>query len=160
MSFPLSEAYVLFGATVVVLAVALSLGVTQLTLFIAFKILDWRERKALIEIIEEAEAIDDLVEEIRELDRKINHYRHNIHCPSCGRFARQAEGWPDGVAQCSLHGIGIRTGPPTGGIPIIVQPLEEVLMDIPALETSDFIVSITVVPDDLSLLLEEANAPN
>jgi hypothetical protein len=156
VSFPLSEAYVLFVVTVVILAASLIYGAVELSLFILAKVRAKREEIELIEIIEEAVAIDELVEEIRELDRKVNHFRHNIHCPSCGRFARQAEGWPEGVAQCGLHGIALRTSPYTGSIPIIVQPLEEVLMDIPALETSDFIVSITVVPDDLSLLLEEA----
>lgn len=106
----------------------------------------------------EAIAIDHLIDEIREIDRKLNHYRHNVHCHSCGRFAKQAVGYPEGVADCSTHGIGIRSDPWTGSIPIIVQPLDELAIEVPSPELTDFIVSITTVPDDLSSLLEEASA--
>jgi hypothetical protein len=64
------------------------------------------QEEHMVEVIDTAERIDAVVEDLHALDRKV-HYRHNIHCPACGRFARQAEGFPAGVADCGLHGIGI-----------------------------------------------------
>lgn len=77
-----------------------------------------RERHELA-VIEHAMAIDEVVEDLAVLHRRV-HYRHAIHCPTCGRFARQAEGYPSGIAHCALHGLGTRTPPATGAIAVIV----------------------------------------
>lgn len=73
---------------------------------------------------ETALAMEEVRTDLVALYRKI-HYRHNIHCPRCGRFSRQAEGWPSGVADCGLHGLGIRTSPETGAIPVIILSVEQ-----------------------------------
>ena len=79
-----------------------------------------REKKYMECAVEEAVELDVLIDEIREWDRKVNHYRHNIHCPVCGRFSRQAEGWPGGVSDCKLHGIEVHVGPPTASVTVIL----------------------------------------
>lgn len=79
----------------------------------------------MTEVTTEAVELNDLIDEVREWDRKLNHYRHNIHCPVCGRFARQAEGWPGGVSDCKYHGIEVHVGAPTGVINIILSPVDQ-----------------------------------
>jgi hypothetical protein len=107
------------------------------------------------EVQDEAERINLVVDDLSALDRKV-HYRHNVHCPVCGRFSRQAEGWPSGTADCGLHGIGIRTTPETGSIPVIVQPLgpAPLVLEAPEEPPSLVIEPPVPIPDDLSELLE------
>lgn len=50
---------------------------------------------------------DELRDHLVELDRKL-HYRHNIHCPKCGRFARAGES--EGASICKVHGHQLRVG--------------------------------------------------
>lgn len=159
MAADVAVAECLLAVTLALLATSIGIGLRELRR----KSLERRWASAReeheVELQEEALALNEVVDELRELDRKINHFRHNVHCPSCGRFSKQAEGWPAGVADCSAHGIGLRTNSLiTGPIAIILQPLDEVAAELPPPETSDFIVSLTIVPDDLSGLLEEAHA--
>lgn len=77
---------------------------------------------------ETAIKIDAVIEDLHTLDRKV-HYRHNIHCPKCGRFSRQAEGWPAGVSHCATHGLGTRTL--TGGIPIVLTTTSSITIPTP-----------------------------
>ena len=114
---------------------------------------DRAEHKYIAEVQEYAIAYNDVIDAVVELDRKVNHYRHNVHCPSCGRFARQAPEWPPGVALCGVHGIGLRTTPQTGAVAIVVS--EAVLPPILALEPPTmYLTEPLVIPDDLSLLME------
>lgn len=116
------------------------------------------QEEHMIEVIDTAERIDAVVEDLRALDRKV-HYRHNIHCPKCGWFARQAEGWPPGVADCKAHGISLRTTHAlTGPIEIVAvaeTPLAPML-EVP-LETSPIVLELPVpIPDDLTELMENS----
>lgn len=79
----------------------------------------------MAEVATEAGELNGLIDEIHEWDRKRNHYRHNIHCPVCGRFSRQAEGWPGGVSDCKYHGIEVHVGAPTGVINIVISPVDQ-----------------------------------
>lgn len=54
--------------------------------------------------------------ELSELYKQ-THYRHNAHCPSCGRFARRIDA---ATTVCSRHGIQMRTV--TGPISIVLVP--------------------------------------
>jgi len=102
----------------------------------------WRERhyargwERVVETDHELALIEDnLYNTLMEVEHVV-HYRHNIHCPACGRFARQAEGFPASVADCNEHGVVARSEPHTGAIPIIVQEIEAPLgIEIPT-ETS------------------------
>jgi hypothetical protein len=111
------------------------------------------------EVVEVASEIDDLIAEIREWDRRKNHYRHNIHCPRCGRFSRQATEWPAGIADCGTHGVtGMHVELTTGTIPIIVHEIAaEIGERFPAVP--DFVIPLTEIDDDLKAL-EEAHAPS
>lgn len=149
------------GVIALVLAVlALGAAMVGFGFEVYDRVLDWRERRALgLEVVvahEEAIAIDGIIEDLKALDRKV-HYRHNIHCPQCGRFARQAVDWPAGVSDCKVHGIKLRTiEAPTGPIAILFQ---EVVLDeleiARAPETPELAVAgPTPLPDDLTLLEE------
>jgi len=122
----------------------------------------WRraEVEHLEMLHEQALAEDAVTTAVVELEQRVHRYRHNIHCPTCGRFSRQAEGWPEGVADCGLHGIGLRTLPHTGSIPIVVTeiPDHEVLAVEVVPDEPVFELTLTEAPDPLAELLEEALA--
>lgn len=95
------------------------------------------EARALIAAQEEATQLNELWDEVEREYRRV-HYRHNIHCHTCGRFSRQAVGWPEGMADCGLHGITARTSERTGAVEIIITaPSAISLLAIPELEPLD-----------------------
>lgn len=61
---------------------------------------------------ETAEAVDGvrtdlLVLELEVTTKPVN-YRHNVHCPACGRFARRALPESNLVVVCSAHDLLVR----------------------------------------------------
>lgn len=86
--------------------------------------------------VREAYAIDAVKNEVEAGYKKV-HFRHNIHCGFCGRFAKQAAGWAEGMADCKYHGISARfmTHPSQGHVEVIVHEMtpviEGILEDIP-----------------------------
>lgn len=46
---------------------------------------------------------------------RARNFRHNAHCPTCGRFARRLD---ENITHCARHGIVVRAA--TGPIPIIL----------------------------------------
>jgi len=111
-------------------------------------LLGWRWERAWVEheaeLIEQATVENGLVDALAVVARKV-HYRHNIHCPQCGRFARQAEGLPAGVADCGVHGLGTHTPPATGAIPVVLVELPAAVGEIFP-EPPGFEVSLTEAP--------------
>lgn len=53
-------------------------------------------------------ALDDVMaEKIYIYSTPVTSKRHNIHCPSCGRFSKRVMGL-DNVVECKAHGIQVR----------------------------------------------------
>jgi hypothetical protein len=77
-------------------------------------------QRHLDDTVREAYELDALREDVEALYRKV-HYRHNIHCPVCGRFAKRVEGFPDGVSDCKVHGVRMRTVEYTGMIDVEIR---------------------------------------
>lgn len=78
--------------------------------------------------VRQAYAINRVRDEVEAEYKKV-HFRHNIHCPKCGRFAKQAEGWAEGMSDCRVHGIQARfmTHPSQGYVEVIVEELTPVI---------------------------------
>lgn len=81
----------------------------------------------------------------------IKNYRHNIHCPSCGRFAKMVLN-SHTIVECKAHGVQVRwkdipvdwaTNTATGEIPTISTPHQELGVEIPLTGPINIIV-----PDD------------
>jgi len=91
--------------------------------YLETRIIEWaRRRRDLLAILGEAQVEDQIRTALVAVERKV-HYRHNVHCPRCGRFAKQ---WQDGLVECRHHGLQLRvTAPGTAAIPIqiVVVPL-------------------------------------
>lgn len=134
--------------------VALSVALVSIVAASVAGARDWRGRRQaqalLAEEYEHALVEDEVREAIEEVVERVHHYRHNIHCPTCGRFSRQAVGWPAGTADCTHHGLmGVHLSA------IVCEAHPALGPEIPA-ETSPLIIEPPVqVPDDLSSLLEE-----
>lgn len=66
-----------------------------------------RNRK--IEHIEQQllEALDEKMIEVHCPPEKPKNYRHNIHCPKCGRFSKRFEG-SDVIVICKAHDLQVR----------------------------------------------------
>jgi hypothetical protein len=90
---------------------------------------------------------------------KVPNYRHNIHCPLCGRFSKRVFGLND-VVECSAHGVQVRWRDiPTdwASVPLYdraIMTVEPVYANklvglVPITQPIDIIV-----PDDLSDLYE------
>lgn len=94
------------GLTAFPVAVA---GIVAATTYATRELIDWiaqRRAEAIEQIVSELES--KLLQSLDTLSRKKN-YRHNLHCPKCGRFAARVEGMPDQVTNCKHHGIWLRT---------------------------------------------------
>lgn len=78
------------------------------------------------DIEREAHALNAVRDEVEVAYKKV-HFRHNIHCGHCGRFAKQAEGWAEGMADCKYHGVSAKfmTHPSQGHIEVIVETIPE-----------------------------------
>lgn len=147
---------VLLGVALVALAVSTVLGLIQLHGHL-------RQRSGLRRAQTEALAIDGLRTELmvmeweHELAERSPSYRHNVHCPKCGRFSRRI--FEDEVVVfCSVHemvvdwkampvdwantlvpvedgswaSITIEPAPVTG--PILLAPVTEPVAVIPELD--------------------------
>lgn len=97
----------------------------------AKELIDWLAARREIAVAYELAIIEDgLRDALKELERKVR-YRHNLHCPKCGRFAARVPGMPDNVTNCRYHGTWLRTseGPIEFGVrkakaqPSVVPPL-------------------------------------
>jgi len=67
--------------------------------------------------------------ELQFPDPPAPNYRHNIHCPGCGRFAKRVLGM-DNVVECKHHGVQVRwndlpidwISTPVSGVKVYVDP--------------------------------------
>lgn len=84
-----------------------------------------RARVAHLEAVEALAIANDVVRnELMVLEMPVPkppNYRHNLHCPTCGRFSARVTGLPDSVVECHAHGVVVRVMPVdwSGPIPII-----------------------------------------
>lgn len=122
-----------------------------------------RAQRALMWEIDEAIRIDAVIEDLKALDRKV-HYRWNVHCPACGRFARQPA---YGITECKVHGL-MTTDLLTGAIDIIeVTPIQVELLVVdstnPQLEVEVLEVSmhelVMVEPTELPDFVTDLTLP-
>jgi len=124
---------------------------------------DWLLRRSQgkqeVEMIETAIALNGVIDDLIALDVKVNRFRHNIHCPACGRFSRQAFEWPAGTADCKTHGIGLRTSEWTNSIPITVLAVQLEVALTPVPETPSLVLDPPVaIPDYIDELVEHAGS--
>lgn len=77
----------------------------------------YRAGKQLVREAEQALVEDGVRTALIATARRV-HYRYNIHCPGCGRFARHGDIM--GVTDCARCGLRGRPAPETGSIPIVV----------------------------------------
>lgn len=65
-----------------------------------------RQAQQLEEVLNEA--LDEvMVNVFFPKEPQVTNYRHNIHCPSCGRFSKRVWG-SSLVVECKVHGVEIR----------------------------------------------------
>ena len=115
-------AILLLGVTVAALIATIIYGIR---LSLIPWVQDRRHIKAVNHDHELAMIEDSIRQELAVVEKKV-HYRHNLHCPACGRFSRQAFEWPEGVTDCTVHGILLLTiALATGPIPVIVQAVPD-----------------------------------
>lgn len=113
----------------------------------------------------EVAVIEDVLHEAlvvveEEIHNPTPSYRHNIHCPTCGRFAKRVFGY-DNVVNCHKHGVTVRWKdfPVDWAVQAIAPGVT--LVREPSLTTQEIaIIPVTaemeiIVPDDLSELYAE-----
>lgn len=112
-----------------VMGASVALAATSSVLFYRWDFAPWRRARAeLVEAIEVAEVEDELRDVLIQVEQRV-HYRHDVHCPVCGRFSRRVEGFPDQFSDCGEHGIQMRVGLSTGPIQVIIQPADEMTLE-------------------------------
>jgi hypothetical protein len=127
-SIALDLAYIAFGLALALIVAASACGFWQLVDRIQTRRWNAAAERHLSETTEMAVAENLCIDALQVLEDKVHHWRHNVHCPDCGRFSRQAEGWPPGVSDCRYHGIRLRVNElDTGIIPIVVIAGDAVL---------------------------------
>lgn len=105
-----SNALIFLGLTIIGLGFAIYYGLKEL----GYKIQDARYAQAKELAYEEAITEDlirnDLLQlalELADPPAKPN-YRHNLHCPCCGRFSARVIPDSSSVMACSKHGMQVR----------------------------------------------------
>lgn len=114
----------------------------------------------LIDVEREAWALEEVRRELDTAYRKV-HYRHNVHCSMCGRFARRAEGFPDGVSICKVHGIQAKflTHPSQGAVRVIIQEIPIVVEVLPPALTIEQWPEIVIDYTDADFVADEKGLP-
>lgn len=147
----------LLGFTLLALFASSTLGIY---LLIRHRLAIRTEVKQLL-IEEHLEDVLDKLEEVIHPPKVVNH-RHNIHCPSCGRFAKRVLGMGS-VVECKHHGVQVRWKdmpidwaviPLAEGVTLSTQPVvvsEALPWDEPLPITQPIPI---LIPDDLSELEE------
>jgi rubredoxin len=98
---------ILLGITFFALLFSIGLGGWQLFNYIEIKL---QKRALIVEAYEIAVIEDQLHEVMIEMfyrPEPVTNYRHNIHCPLCGRFSKKVMEMDD-VVDCHAHGIQVR----------------------------------------------------
>lgn len=135
------------------------------------------EAEAYLAAWSEAETTNVIRDDLMVLEMEIEqearpkNYRHNVHCPTCGRFARRLDPASPTIVVCAVHEVQVRwkdipvdwansvafvEGQSVQIMPIhLAEPVE-----LTTVMVSDLSGPIPIiVPDDLSMLeLEEAGA--
>jgi len=155
--------YIGFVAAViawVMIAVSITFGLMEAAW--VFKrwwfLLTWQRH--LDDVETAAWAIHETREDVETLYRKI-HYRHNIHCPACGRFAKRVPNLPEGVSDCKVHGVRMRTIEYTGMIDVEIRMVQmlELPPEPPAVTNAYELPEIVVDFTDDDYVLDEGGLP-
>lgn len=136
----ITEALVLMGVTALALLAALTFGGVEAVRKIRFRLeynRDWK--LALIE--------HELWTNLNDLlytTPPVTNHRHNVHCPTCGRFSKRVMGFSH-VVECKVHGTQVRwadmpvdwaTVPVTEGVTLSLEPMP-VTAEISIIDTTD-----------------------
>lgn len=68
----------------------------------------WEQSRAQAQAIDGVKT-DLMVMELEiKQDQEVRNYRHNLHCPRCGRFARRIFPGENAAVSCSVHAVQVR----------------------------------------------------
>lgn len=146
---------------------AVGMGLCLVMVFIAAHSLleQWLDYRAEIaEIMQEllaqerAEAIEEVKVDLMvlELERTEppRNWRHNLHCPRCGRFSRRVFPGDDTVVECAAHSVQVRWK----DIPVSWQ--EQILLvgeEVVPVTTSPVSVVAVAAPEPIAALPEDGD---